>query len=93
MTRAFTTSRSAEIKMERPERGERRRMLTCLLGPLTGQERISGILTVRSLREAAEDAQPLLGMSAGTRGHSIQPPVRHEKSSPTTAVQGCGPLG
>jgi hypothetical protein len=29
----------------------------------------SAILAMRSLREAAEDAQPLPGTSAGTRGH------------------------
>ena len=37
-----------------------------------------GILVVRSLREAVMNAQPLLGMSAGTRGRSSQPPVPHE---------------
>ena len=38
----------------------------------------SAILAVRSLREAAEDAQPLLGTSAGTRGHWSQPRACHE---------------
>src|SRR5437762_14082503 len=37
-----------------------------------------GIFGVRSLREAVMNAQPLLGMSAGTRGRSSQPPVPHE---------------
>ena len=64
-----------------------------MLAPLTGREKISAILTVRSLREAAEDAQPLLGMSAGTRGHSSQPPVCHEKSPRTAPIQSCEPPG
>jgi hypothetical protein len=33
----------------------------------------SASLGTRSLREAAENAQPLLGMSAGMRGHLSQP--------------------
>jgi hypothetical protein len=38
----------------------------------------SATLIVRSLREAAEDAQPLPGTSAGTRGHRSQPRACHE---------------
>ncbi len=38
----------------------------------------SATLTMRSLREAAEDAQPLPGTSAGTRGRWSQPRACHE---------------
>jgi hypothetical protein len=38
----------------------------------------SATLTMRSLREAAENAQPLPGTSAGTRGHWSQPRACHE---------------
>src|SRR5580704_8698985 len=38
----------------------------------------SATLKTRSLREAAEDAQPLPGTSAGTRGHWSQPRACHE---------------
>src|SRR5580692_3335715 len=42
------------------------------LGPFSAN------LKMRSLREAAEDAQPLPGTSAGTRGHWSQPRACHE---------------
>ena len=66
---AFTTARPAEYKSGTAQSGARAARLRARPG-------VSWL--VRSLREAVMSAQPLLGMSAGTRGRPSQPPVPHE---------------
>jgi hypothetical protein len=67
--KAFTTARPAEYKSGTAQSGARAARLRARSG-------VSWF--VRSLREAVMSAQPLLGMSAGTRGRPSQPPVPHE---------------
>jgi hypothetical protein len=66
---AFTTARPAEYKSGPAQSGARAARLRARPG-------VSWL--VRSLREAVMSAQPLLGVSAGTRGRPSQPPVPHE---------------
>jgi hypothetical protein len=66
---AFTTARPAEYKSGTAQSGARAARLRARSG-------VSWL--VRSLREAVMSAQPLLGVSAGTRGRPSQPPVPHE---------------